>query len=85
MAVYIIEKVRDKKTGEVKDRETRRKGHRVKIENVELGLPLVWTYVDEGTFVTTSKVTAYNSEYKTRNHLTVQTNNSVYIFKREDD
>jgi hypothetical protein len=85
MAIYTIEKVRDKKTGEVKGRETRRKGHRVKIENVELSVPLIWTYVDEGTFVTTSKVTAYNAEYKTQKHLTVQTKNSVYVFKKEDE
>lgn len=82
--IYEIERVRTK-NGDVTDRETRRKGHRVQIEFLELSMPLFYRYVDGGGLVKTSAVEAYNAEYKTQNHLSVQTRNSVYFFRKVSD
>jgi hypothetical protein len=84
--IYVIDKIRDKKTGEPHERETRRKGHRVKLERLELGVPMFMRYIDEeDALLQTSGVEAYNAEYKTAKHLTVQTKNTVYMFRKVVD
>jgi hypothetical protein len=80
--LYVIERVRTH-NGQPKEREERRKGHRVELASLELGKPLIMRYIDDNyAILQTSSVTAYNSLYKTENHLTVQTKNSVYMFKK---
>ena len=81
--IYVIDSIREK-SGKPHEREGRRKGHRVEITDVSLGIPLVARYIDEDTaYLQTSKVEAYNAEWETSNHLTVQTRNSVYTFRKE--
>jgi hypothetical protein len=80
--IYEIERVRAF-NGEPKEREARRKGHRVEILSLELDEPLLIRYIDDGYAVLqTSGVMAYNANYKTENHLTVQTKNTVYVFRK---
>jgi hypothetical protein len=81
--IYVIEKVR-KFNGDFHERELRRKGHRVRINDVQLGIPLFAEYVDENNAILqTSRVTAYNADWENANHLNVQTQNTVYIFRKE--
>jgi hypothetical protein len=84
--IYEIEKIRNKTTGEPHEREIRRKGHRVKLEQMELEMPMLLRYVDEeDAILRTSIVEAYNADYKIVNHLIVQTKNTVYVFRKVAD
>jgi hypothetical protein len=81
--IYEIERIRNKTTGEPHERESRRKGHRVKLEILKLGKPMFLRYIDEeDAILQTSRVEAYNAEYKTASFLTVQTRNTVYMFRK---
>lgn len=80
--VFVIERIR-KKNGELHERHNRRKGHRVQIESIELGRPLIAKYIDEGTNLITSDVEAYSADWKSEGFLVLQTANSVYVFRKE--
>lgn len=82
--MYVIKRIKDKRFGNFTERHYRRKGHRVFIAHVELGEPLEATYIDDGDkTLLTSPVEAFNPDWNDSGSLIVQTENSVYVFKKE--
>jgi hypothetical protein len=82
---YVIERIR-KKSGGSHEREARRKGHRVQIGLLQIGAPMLLVYVDDDDKVLrTSPVEAYSCEPdgSIGDYLSVQTQNTVYCFRRE--
>ena len=83
--IYVIDRIRTL-NGAIHERESRRKGHRVSIKNVEVGLPLVMRYIDEkDTVLITSPVAAVASDWKSKKVLVIQTRDTVYTIMKEDD
>lgn len=82
--VYIIDRIK-RKDGSVDERELRRKGQRVVIENLNVGESLVLQFLDDRSrsLVTTS-VEAYNDDWESTGHLIVQTTNSIYSLRNEE-
>lgn len=78
---YVIESIR-KLDGTPHEREARRKGHRVFINKLTTGNPLLLVYVDEvNQLLHTSTVTGISREEST---LTVTTRNTIYTFRRAE-
>lgn len=77
---YIFEKARNKHTGEVLERESRRKGHKLKFDYLEIDVPLVYSYL-EGGFVRTSKIESFEVKSK---EVVVTTINSIYTFSEAE-
>ncbi|MBS0046361.1 hypothetical protein ACTJJR_01740 [Bacillus sp. 22266] len=80
---YIFTTARDKKTGIAKDSEAKYGGQSGYIANVSLDARLIFDFIDGNKRLITTKVEAYNSDWKTANRLIVQTENSVYVFEKE--
>lgn len=80
---YRLSTARDKKTGTVKDIETKYSGQLGYIGNVTLGDRLVFDFININNRLITSEIEAYNSEWKSMNRLVIQTKNSVYVFEKE--
>lgn len=64
----------------------KRKGHKGTVELLKLGKPMLFRYIErEGTLVTTP-VEAYSPADKfSEKSITVQTENSVYVLRREKE
>lgn len=77
-AVYTIYKIRNKTTGEIHERETRRQGHKLKIIALKVGYPMMYEYL-EGGFMRTSVVEEINSSDF---ELEIRTLNTIYTFKK---
>lgn len=75
--IFVFEKARNKANGEVLERETRRKGHELMIQLLDIGKPLLYEYVSGGSLYT-SRVIEYEFN---EGELVVTTMNSVYTFK----
>lgn len=75
--IFIFDKVRDKSTGEVIERETRRKGQELIVEILEVSKPLLYSYISGGSLYT-STVEDYQFDDR---ELVITTMNSVYTFK----
>ncbi|MCD9024350.1 hypothetical protein [Cohnella silvisoli] len=84
--LYVIESIRDRKTGEAHEREARRKNHRVNILRAEVGHRLIADYVDEpGSTLRTTVVTdadTYSLDWWLGDRLVVETENTVYTFRK---
>lgn len=74
--VFVFEKARNKETGEVLERETRRKGHELVVRLLNVGSPLIYEYLTGGSLYT-STVVEYEFD---ESELVVKTLNSVYTF-----
>lgn len=75
--IFIFDKARDKSTGEVIEREKRRKGQELIVEILEVGKPLLYSYISGGSLYT-STVVDYQFDDR---ELVITTMNSVYTFK----
>lgn len=83
--IYVIERIKTK-SGETHEWEGRRKGNRVKIEQLVIGMPFICAYVDESdAYLRTSDVEAYScdSDGNPADFLVVQTSNTVYALRKE--
>lgn len=80
--IYKIYKIRDRETGEVHEREIRRQGHRLKILSLDIGMPLVWEYLDGSGVMRTSRVELFSIKTDVNDSLIVTTQNTIYTFKK---
>lgn len=74
---YIIDKIRNLSDGSIHERETRRKGHEVRLLVLQAGACMLWEYI-EGGMVRTSIVQKFKYD---NGVLSVITENSSYEFK----
>lgn len=82
--IYTIVRIRDK-SGNPHEREARRKGHRVDIAFLRVGLPMMLVYIDEeDARLLTSPVEEYSrdGEVNPEDRLIVKTRDSVYVFEK---
>jgi hypothetical protein len=78
--IYVIARIRTK-AGISHEREARRKGHRVSIAEINVGNPLILTYIDDCyKMLCTTPVEAFTD---IGGSIVVQTRNSVYVFRAE--
>lgn len=81
--VFTIERIRTKK-GEIHERELRRKGQRVAVEILQIGIPLFLRYIDDSDkLLKTSAVEAYSADGLDSDNLIIQTRNSIYCLRKE--
>jgi hypothetical protein len=84
--IYVINSIRDREKGAPREREARRKGHRVEIAQLNEGAPMTLIYVDDGgkTLTTSTVVThGVDPDGSYGDYLVVITRNSVYTFLKE--
>lgn len=82
--VYEIYQIRDRYTGEIHERETRRQGHKLKLGHLRIGEIMIWDYLDGTGYVRTSTVKSFSSS-EDGNLFTVTTRNTNYTFKRHEE
>lgn len=78
--VYKIQRIREKHTNEIHEREIRRQGYKLKIVGLEKGKPLVFEYL-EGGYLYTSPVVSFRVNWD--DSLIVVTQNTIYFFEAE--